>query len=62
MYFLIIVSIKESEHLSSNVSVPSFFVGEDANVCCEDEAAKLSSREDVIGPLFELLQGDIVAR
>lgn len=58
---LYIVSIKESKHFASDMSVSGFFVGEDSNIGGENNTTELSGWEDVVGPLLELLEGNIIS-
>ena len=54
-------SIKESNDLATNVSLPGFLVGEDALVGGDDEVAELPGGEDAVGPLLEVREGEVVA-
>ena len=54
-------SIKESNDLATNVSLPGFLVGEDALVGGDDEVAELPGGEDTVGPLLEVGEGEVVA-
>lgn len=53
-------SIEESDDLSSDVSFSALVVSEDALGGGEDEMAELSGGEDVVGPLFEVGEEDVV--
>jgi hypothetical protein len=54
-------SIEESDNLSSDVSLSAFLVGEDSFSCWEDKMAELSGGKNVVGPLFEVGEEDIVS-
>jgi len=43
------------------MSVSGFFVGEDSNIGGENNTTELSGWEDVVGPLLELLEGNIIS-
>jgi hypothetical protein len=53
-------SIEESDDLSSDVSFPALFMSEDALSGGENEMSELSGGEDVVGPLFEVGEEDVV--
>jgi hypothetical protein len=53
-------SIEESDDLASDVSFSALFMGEDSLGGGEDEVAELSGGEDVVGPLLEVGEEDVV--
>lgn len=59
--YLIYKSIEESNNLSSNVSFSALLMSEDALGGGEDEVSELSGGEDVVGPLLEVGEKDIIA-
>lgn len=54
-------SIEEADDLSSDVSFSALIVSEDALGGGEDEMSELSGGEDVVGPLLEVGEEDIVS-
>jgi hypothetical protein len=54
-------SIEETDNFASDMSLPAFFVGEDALVGGKDEVAKLSGGEDAAGPFFKFRELNVIS-